>query len=166
MSSITFASRSFRIAAWLISAPVMSKFARVKALKALGLDVQTGGIDQGCVIQRRNVHFDGDVWLNHDVWFDAHADIWLGRGTMIGPGVRFLTGTHEIGPHHLRASTPIINDVRVGAGVFVGANVVVLPGVTIGDGCVVAAGAIVTKNCDPDGLYGGVPARKIRDLPV
>lgn len=163
---MSLASRAFRIASWLISAPIMSKSRRVKAMKALGLDVQDGGIEQGCVIQRRNVHFEGDVWLNNDVWFDAHADIWLGRGTMIGPGVRFLTGTHEIGTHELRASTPVIKDIRVGAGVFVGANVVLLPGVVLGDGCVVAAGAIVTNDCDADGLNAGVPARKIRQLPA
>jgi acetyltransferase-like isoleucine patch superfamily enzyme len=36
-----------------------------------------------------------------------------------------------------------------------------LPGVTIGEGAVVAAGAVVTKDADPYGIYGGVPAKKI-----
>jgi maltose O-acetyltransferase len=40
----------------------------------------------------------------------------------------------------------------------------VLPGVTIGAGCAVAAGAVVTADCEPDGLYAGVPARRVRDL--
>lgn len=161
---MSLTSRAFSVASWIVSAPIMSKFARVKALKALGVDMRAGGIQPGCVIQRRNVHFDGDVWLNNNVWFDAHADIWLGRGTMVGPGVRFLTGTHEIGPHELRASTPIIKDIRVGAGCFIGANVVVLPGVTIGDGVVIGAGSIVTKDCEPDSVYVGAPARKIKSL--
>jgi acetyltransferase-like isoleucine patch superfamily enzyme len=30
--------------------------------------------------------------------------------------------------------------------------------------CVVAAGAVVTGDCEPDGLYAGVPARRVRDL--
>jgi maltose O-acetyltransferase len=29
---------------------------------------------------------------------------------------------------------------------------------------VIAAGAVVTEDCAPDGLYAGVPARRIRDL--
>ena len=29
----------------------------------------------------------------------------------------------------------------------------------------VATGAVVTEDCKPDALYGGVPARHIRDLP-
>lgn len=49
-------------------------------------------------------------------------------------------------------------------GCWLGGNVTVLPGVTIGRGCVIAAGAVVTKSCDPNGLYAGVPARRIRDL--
>lgn len=39
-----------------------------------------------------------------------------------------------------------------------------LPGVTVGKGCVVAAGAVVAADCAPNGLYGGVPARRIKDL--
>ena len=37
-------------------------------------------------------------------------------------------------------------------------------GVTVGDGCVLAAGAVVTGDCEPDGLYAGVPARRVKDL--
>jgi maltose O-acetyltransferase len=28
----------------------------------------------------------------------------------------------------------------------------------------VAAGAVVTSNCEPDGLYAGVPAKRVKDL--
>lgn len=42
----------------------------------------------------------------------------------------------------------------------------VLGGVTIGEGCIIAAGAMVTKDVPDNTLYGGVPARFIRDLPI
>jgi len=54
--------------------------------------------------------------------------------------------------------------VAVGNGCWIGARVMVMPGVSVGDGCVVAAGAIVTKDCEPHGLYAGVPAQRVRDL--
>ena len=37
-------------------------------------------------------------------------------------------------------------------------------GVTVGDGCVVAAGAVVREDCEPGGLYAGVPARRVKKL--
>jgi maltose O-acetyltransferase len=39
-----------------------------------------------------------------------------------------------------------------------------MPGVTIGDGCTIASGAVVTRDCEPDGMYAGVPARRVKDL--
>ena len=56
--------------------------------------------------------------------------------------------------------------IRVEAGSWLGAGVLVLPGVTIGHGSVIAAGAVVTKSTCADGLYAGVPARRVRDLPA
>ena len=43
-------------------------------------------------------------------------------------------------------------------------NLTILPGVTVGNNVVVAAGAVVTKDLPDNGLYGGVPARKIKDI--
>jgi maltose O-acetyltransferase len=45
-------------------------------------------------------------------------------------------------------------------------NVTVLPGVTVGAGCVIAAGAVVASDLQPNGLYGGVPAKLIQELDV
>lgn len=53
--------------------------------------------------------------------------------------------------------------VMIGNDVWIGNNVSILEGVTIGDGAVVAAGAVVTEDLKPYGVYGGVPARKLKD---
>lgn len=49
-------------------------------------------------------------------------------------------------------------------GCWIGANVVIMPGVTIKKGCVIGATALVTKDTEPNGLYVGKPAHKIKDL--
>ena len=54
--------------------------------------------------------------------------------------------------------------MRIGNDVWIGGNVTILPGVTIGNNVVVAAGAVVTKDLEDNALYGGVPARKIKDI--
>ena len=97
--------------------------------------------------------------------FEEYAPIVIGDGVEFGPEVALLTASHEIGGPGHRAGTPYVSPVRIGDGCWLGARVTVLPGVTIGRGCLVAAGAVVASDCAPDGLYAGVPARRVRDLP-
>jgi acetyltransferase-like isoleucine patch superfamily enzyme len=57
----------------------------------------------------------------------------------------------------------IIGAVLLKRGAFIGMNTTIMPGVTIGEGAIVAAGSVVTKDVEPFTVYGGVPAKKIRD---
>jgi acetyltransferase-like isoleucine patch superfamily enzyme len=57
----------------------------------------------------------------------------------------------------------IIGKVLIKKGAFIGMNTVIMPGVTIGEGSVVAAGSVVTKDVEAFTIYGGVPAKKIKD---
>lgn len=47
--------------------------------------------------------------------------------------------------------------------VWIGLGVIVLSGVTIGTGSIIAAGSVVTRDVEPYSIYGGNPAKKIRD---
>ena len=53
--------------------------------------------------------------------------------------------------------------IYIGNDVWIGHRVTILPGVHIADGCVIGAGAVVTKNTEPYCVYGGNPARKIKE---
>lgn len=57
----------------------------------------------------------------------------------------------------------ILNPPRIGNDVWIGSNAVILQGNNIGDGAIIAAGAVVTKDVPPYSVYGGVPAKKIKD---
>lgn len=123
---------------------------------------------------------DESVYVHHDSV--VHRDVTIGAGTRmnrdvliedgvvigtqvsIGRGVYLCTRSHELSGPQRRAGAAFHAAVTVGDGVWIGAHAVVLPGVTIAHGCVIAAGAVVTKNTAADGLYAGVPARRIRDL--
>lgn len=55
--------------------------------------------------------------------------------------------------------------VFVGDNVWVGANCTLLPGTRIGDNALVAAGSVVRGVVPPNQIWGGVPARFIKDVP-
>lgn len=54
--------------------------------------------------------------------------------------------------------------VSIGNNVFIGMNSVITRGVTIGDNVVIGAGSVVTSDCESNGVYAGVPARKIMSI--
>lgn len=47
--------------------------------------------------------------------------------------------------------------------VWIGYGSIILSGVRIGQGSIIAAGSLVTKDVEPFSIYGGVPAKKIKD---
>ncbi len=54
-------------------------------------------------------------------------------------------------------------DIIIGDDVWIGYGAQIMSGVTIGRGAVVAAGAVVTKDIPPYEVWGGVPAKKIKE---
>lgn len=103
-------------------------------------------------------------YCNHGCFFDCGGDITIGKNCAIAMNVSFINGTHVIGPHEKRAGKGYVKPTLIEDGCWIGANCVILPGVTIHAGCIIAAGAVVTKDCEPDGLYAGVPAKRIKNL--
>ncbi|QJA09391.1 acyltransferase [Romboutsia sp. CE17] len=76
----------------------------------------------------------------------------------------FCTSTHKIGDKSKRAGNFYSQNIKVGNGCWIGARATILPGVIIEDGCIIAAGSVVSKNCESNYLYAGIPAKKIRCL--
>ncbi|MEV8273333.1 acyltransferase [Microbacterium sp. NPDC077184] len=54
--------------------------------------------------------------------------------------------------------------VRIGAGAWLGQNVVVMPGVTIGEGAVIGANSVVTRDVPAHTVAVGAPARALREV--
>jgi len=68
--------------------------------------------------------------------------------------------------HAITHDEIVLKPIRVGPGAVVGINCVVMPGVELGDNAVLAPGAVaITDTKIPaNELWGGVPARKLKDL--
>lgn len=105
-----------------------------------------------------------NVFVNRDVYVRAHTTI--EDNVYLGPFVRLITDTHEVGPSAQRAGRVVEPGISIGAGAWLGAGVTVLGGVRVGRGAIVAAGAVVTEDVPADTLVAGVPARVKRRLPA
>lgn len=103
---------------------------------------------------------DCRIGLRNSFW----SKVIIGNSVLIGPYVRLVSDTHEIGGPKKRAAKNMWLPIEIGDGTWIGAGATVLGGVTIGSGCIVAAGAVVVKDVPPNSLVGGVPARVIRTL--
>ena len=128
------------------------------------MSVKSDTVLPGCFFYGNDVTIEEETWINHRCYFDTRAPIHIGRSCDVGMEVMFCSSSHEIGPASRRAGRYIAKPITVEDGCWIGSRAMLLPGVRVGAGCVVAAGAIVTSDCEPNSLYAGVPARRIRDL--
>lgn len=123
----------------------------------------------------------GDVTIGRDssIWFNAvlRGDvntITIGDRTNIQDGAVIHT-LYDGLPHP--SQTHIGNDVSVGHNAIIhggiigdncliGMGAIILDNAEVPAGCIIAAGALVLSNAklEPDSLYAGIPARKIRTV--
>jgi maltose O-acetyltransferase len=117
----------------------------------------------GTIIRTERLSIGSGSFINHSCLFD-HGDIRIGDSVFLSAGVTLASGDHEVGPSTQRAGREVARPIVIEDGAWIGTNAVVLGGVTIRRGCIVGAGAVVTKSTDPDCVYVGVPARRMRVL--
>lgn len=150
----------------LLASPAVPRQLRWRAFRAYGFEVERSTIGPKCWFGTSKVRIGRDVRINILCVFNTNAPIVLEDRCRIGLQTTFITATHEIGDESCRSGELTPKPIRVGSGTWVGGRCTILAGVTIGAGCVIAAGSVVTKDTEPNWLYGGVPAKKIRELPT
>lgn len=134
--------------------------------RALGANVARSRIHPHMWVGSRNFTIGKGTFVNHHVRFNTSGSVTIGERCNIATDVSFVTQSHELGTSSRRAGALTAEPIVVGDGVWIGTRAMILPGVTVGSGCVIAAGAVVHADCEPDGLYAGVPARRVKDLPA
>ena len=112
-----------------------------------------------------NIEVGNYTHINRGCFIDGRGGIKIGNNVSLSHKVSLVTGSHDINSIDNKY---VKKEILIDDYVFVGINATILQGVHIGKGAVVCAGACVTKNLEPYGIYGGVPAKKIgeriRDL--
>lgn len=95
---------------------------------------------------------------------DGSDFVKIGKNVHLAMGVKLITSFHEFGPPRQRAGRGAKAPITIGDGCWLGASSLVLPGVEIASGCIIGAGAVVVRNTRSNGLYIGVPAKRVKDL--
>jgi len=140
-----------------------------KNLVSCGKDVSIG---KGTTISPGTVSIGNNTALGINTHIlSTLAKVYIGNEVMFGPGVTIITGNHRtdmVG----RTMKSVTNeeklpendeDVVICDDVWIGANATILKGVTIGEGAIVSAGSVVTKDVPPYQIWGGVPAKFIKE---
>jgi len=147
----------------LATSPLLPLAVRRALLRAGGvkLGMMVWGLER-CWFQSPRISIGTGSYVNAGCWFEGTGEIEVGDNCLFGPEVLVLTSTHALGAVGVIGRLTESHPVRIGDGSWIGARATILPGVTIGAGVVIAAGAVVTADCDAGGVYGGVPARRLR----
>ena len=143
---------------------LVSEQTRGRIYRAMGLDCRTNAIHPRCWFFSANIEIGEGVWIGQNAYFDCRERISIGARAGISPHAKLITANHELGGSERRAGPYRPAPIVVEEGAWVGAGTIVLSGVTVGRGAVVASGSVLSRDCEPDTLYGGVPAKRIRAL--
>ena len=114
--------------------------------------------------------------ISKDLEIDEYAYIGpgscIGRGVHIGKYTMLANNVMIVGGDHNFKSPELpiifsgregIKETHIGVDCWIGAGCLIMAGVKIGDGAIVAAGAVVTKDVPPFTIYGGNPAKPIKN---
>ena len=148
------------IAAW----PIIPRPLRFLLYRVYGMNILIVKLRGNCFFENADIRIGRGTFINNGCIFANSSAIEIGENCSLAYEVMLCTATHEIGTIHKRAGKATSGTIKIGNGCWIGTRATILAGVTIGDGCIIAAGSVVVKDCDANGLYAGVPARRIKTL--
>ena len=134
---------------------------KVGLLKVFGAKV-----GEGVVIKPRvNIHMPwraviGDhVWFGEEVFILNLAEVEIGSHVCISQRAFVCTGSHDYRDPAFRYRN---EPIRIGDGVWIGAQAFVGPGVRVGEDAVIAAGATVTGDLPAGMVCAGSPCKPVK----
>lgn len=105
-----------------------------------------------------------NCFLNRNINFDLNGKVELSNNVSVGYNTFFITTEHKEKNENPKPKfTTTSRPIMVKENAWIGANCTILPGTIIGENSIIAAGAVVKGNIPPNKVYGGVPAKEIRD---
>ncbi len=105
-----------------------------------------------------------NCFFNHNCCITSMNSINIGNDCMFANNVTIIDHDHSIFDNKISKNEYVTDKITIGDNVWCGANVVILKGVKIGNNSIIAAGAIVNNNIPDNEIWGGIPAKKIKDI--
>jgi maltose O-acetyltransferase len=158
-----------RFAFWVntvAASPFVGQHTRKRIYRRLGLEIshEAWNIGSCCYFHSAEISIGARTIFNDFVYIENVGRVTIGTGVGIAAFARIITSVHEIGPSSQRNGEWSYRPVTIEDGCWIGVGATLMPGVTVGRGTIVAAGAVVAADCEPNCVYGGVPAKIIRRL--
>jgi len=112
-----------------------------------------------------NISIGRRCLFNNHVWIGASCGIEIGDDVLVGPYVVMRDANHGYADKtkRIREQDNSKAKITIGDDVWIGAMVVILKGVTVGRGSIVAAHSLVNKDIGENTIWGGVPARFLKE---
>ena len=134
----------------------------------------TVAISKNCKIMESVIlaTYGGRISIGNNCSINPFCVIYGHGGLDIGNNVSIATHTVIVPANHKyeNPDIPIRNQgltkkgISIKDDVWIGASVKILDGVTIGSRVIVAAGAVVVNDLEGNAIYGGTPAKKIKNI--
>lgn len=114
----------------------------------------------------KNISIGDNVSLHDYCYLDGFGGLSIGNDVSIAHNSSILTTNHTWDNIDIpiKYNVEIIGKVVINNNVWIGCGVRILAGVNISERVVVAAGAVVNRNLDGASVYGGVPAKLIKQI--
>lgn len=100
------------------------------------------------------------AWLGEQAWIDNPAPVIIGAHAVLSQRSYVLTGNHDYRSEQFDLK---LDPIQIGDGAWIAAQAVIAPGCSVGAEAVIGVGAVLTRDAEPNSVYAGNPAARIRD---
>lgn len=129
----------------------------------INCDIESGLTFHNCK-DFNNFIVGDNCHIGKNCFFDLRDKITIGENVVISMNCTFITHI-DLNNSSLRMKYPkSIHPIQIKDDVYIGACSLVLMNTVINHRSIIAAHSLVNKDILPDCIYGGIPAKKIKDL--